>query len=93
MNNLFSSNNKYTKNIISYSRYVDDTFIIFNGTARQLENLRSYLNEVNPDIQFTLEIKKENKLNFLDLTIHKVNNGFEFNIYRKPTTSDLMINA
>ena len=54
---LFSNNNIFTKNIISYSRYVDDTFIIYNGTNRQLDNLKAYLNNINNNIQFALEMK------------------------------------
>ena len=68
---LFSSNNKYRKNIVSYYRYVDDTFIVFDGTLRQIELLKNYLNSVNKHIQFTLETKENNQLNFLDLTIIK----------------------
>ena len=32
---LLSSHNKWHHNIMFYKRYVDDTFVIFNGTARQ----------------------------------------------------------
>jgi hypothetical protein len=33
----------------------------------------------------------DNKLNYLDITIENNNNIFTFNIYRKPTTTDLII--
>ena len=66
---MFSSANKWHNKIVSYTRYVDDTFIIFNGTIRQINNLKNYLNNINKNIQFTLEVEIENKLNFLDLTI------------------------
>jgi hypothetical protein len=32
-----------------------------------------------------------NKLNYLDITIENTHNIFTFNIYRKPTTTDLTI--
>ena len=88
---LFSNNNIITKNIIFYTRYVDDSFIIYNGTNRQLNSLKSYLNSINSNIQFTLETENNNSINFLDITVTKNNNQFHFN--RKPTTMDHVIHA
>ena len=45
------------------------------------------------NIQFTIEHEEDNKINFLDLTIIKKGNKFQYKIYRKPTTTDLTINA
>ena len=82
---LLSDNNKLHNQIIFYTRYVDDTFIVFNGTLRQIDNLKQYLNSVNKHTQFTGETEADSKLNFLDLTVIKTNNGFKYQIYRKPT--------
>ena len=41
---------------MSYYRYVDDTFIVFDGTLRQIELLKNYLNSVNKLIQFVMRI-------------------------------------
>lgn len=90
---LFSHNNKFNSQILFYRRYVDDTFMIFNGTIRQIENLRIYMNSINKNIQFTSETETNYKLNFLDLTIIKQGDRFQFKIYRKPTTTDLTISA
>ena len=84
---LMSSFNKQRDKIKFYVRYVDDTFMIFNGTSRQIENLKGYMNSINMKIQFTLEMENNNCLNFLDLTISKYNDQFRFKIYRKPTTT------
>ena len=92
-NNYFLNNHKFTNNIIFYCRYVDDTFLIFNGTARQLSTLKNSLNAVNDNIQFTMETEVNNELNFLDLTITKQHNNLKFGIYRKPTTTDVTIHA
>ena len=51
-----------------------------------------YLNSIHPNIQFTLEIMKNKQLNFLDLSIKIMQDRLEFTIYRKNTTTDLMIN-
>ena len=84
---IFNNNNTYKNYIIFYSRYVDDTFIIYNGTNRQLENFKSYLNKINKNIQFTLEIESNSSINFLDLTIQKTVDEKLFKIYRKATTT------
>jgi len=81
----------YKQYIKAYFRYVDDTFILFKGTNRQAELMVNNLNKVNKNIQFTLETQIDNKINFLDLTIHISNNKFNFNIYRKPTQTDTII--
>ena len=90
---LLSNKNKFSNILVSYTRYVDDTFIIFNGTLRQIENMKKYMNSFNKNIQFTLETEENNKLNFLDLTVTRLNSNFRYQIYRKPTTTDIPINA
>ena len=67
--------------------------MIYNGNCRQLEKLNKYLNNITKNLQFTLETKKNNKINFLDLSLTKRDNKVNFNIYRKPTTTDHAIHA
>ena len=81
----------YKQYIKAYFRYVDDTFILFKGTDRQAELMVNNLNRVNKNIQFTLETQIDNKINFLDLTIHISNNKFNFNIHSKPTQTCTII--
>lgn len=45
-----------------------------------------------PSIKFTLETENSDSLNFLDLTIYRVNDSLEFLIFRKPTYTDHAIN-
>lgn len=90
---LITENNKFKNQIILYKRYVDDTFIIFDGTARQLEKLKTYMNSVDHQIQFTAEIEQKQEINYLDITIQKHNNRFQYKIYRKPTATDSVIHA
>jgi hypothetical protein len=42
-------------------------------------------------MQFTIETEIENRLNFLDITIHRMQRNLQFGIYRKPTATDIMI--
>lgn len=90
---IFSDKNKQKRKILAYKRYVDDTFLAFNGNVRQLELLKNYLNNISPKLKFTLETESSNKLNFLDLTLEKRENKIDFSIFRKPTTSDQTIHS
>jgi hypothetical protein len=47
--------------------------------------------KIHPNLIFTAEQEKDNKLNFLDITIHKTPNNWEFGIYRNPTFTDTII--
>jgi len=49
------------------------------------------LNSINKHIQFTLEVGINSTLNFLDLTLSIVENKINFNIFRKPTFTDTVI--
>ena len=78
-----------------YRRYVDDCFIIFrekNHAPKFLE----YLNNQHDNINFTMEMEDENKLNFLDCTVEKntINNfvSLIFSVFRKPTFTSLGMN-
>jgi hypothetical protein len=71
-----------------YKRYVDDTIVFYRGNTRQLEIMNKYLNQISPNLQFTLEAEKDNKINFLDLTLTKDGKNIKFSVYRKPTATD-----
>ncbi|XP_031346256.1 uncharacterized protein LOC116173113 [Photinus pyralis] len=77
-------------NIAIWNRYVDDIFCIWTGTITELHQFHIDINNLSK-IKFTIEIEQNNKLNFLDLTLHKDNNHIHYNIYRKPTTTDIVI--
>jgi len=73
---------------IFYTRYVDDTFLIF----KKKENVNSFLNFINnlhPNINFTCESEINNKISFLDVLIEKKQNRFMTGVYRKPTDTGL----
>jgi hypothetical protein len=42
-------------------------------------------------LQFTIENEHDNQLNYLDLTIKRRTTEFLFEIYRKPTATDILI--
>lgn len=80
-------------NIQFYYRYVDDVIICWTGTSRQIDTFVKKVNKIHPKIKFKLELESNKSLNFLDLTISRVNNKLDFQIYRKPTHTDTTIPA
>jgi hypothetical protein len=49
----------------------------------------NYINNIHPNINFTMETEQNNNLPFLDMTIQRNSNGFHSSIYRKPTFTGL----
>ena len=47
------------------------------------------LNTKHPNISFTSEIESNNRLNFLDISVCKVDNKFTTSVYRKETFTGL----
>jgi hypothetical protein len=85
------NNNKYAHKIIYWYRYVDDIIVLYNGNKRQCCQLLTHINKIHPKLNFTAEYEQDNRLHFLDVTITKKDNRHNFNIYRKPTTTDTLI--
>lgn len=91
MNDFENKNIVNNNNILYYYRYVDDIIICWTGTDRQLGIFISNLNKIHPKIKFKAEFEEQNSLTFLDLSITRVNNKHQFEIYRKPTYTDTTI--
>jgi len=67
-------------------RYVDDCITSLEATKH--EEFLEYLNSINTNIQFTLELQQENKIPFLDIELQiKDDRKLSFSVYRKPTNS------
>ncbi|XP_046401606.1 uncharacterized protein LOC124167667 [Ischnura elegans] len=56
-----------------FYRYVDDTFIIWPHGRESLQHFLSHMNSRHANIQFTMEIEKDNRIPFLDILIHRKN--------------------
>jgi hypothetical protein len=76
-----------SKRIEGYFRYVDDLLVIHENYTDK-EKVRKSFNNITSRLNFTLELEKDNKLNFLDLTITKTDNNLPFDIYSKHTSTD-----
>ena len=57
----FSSSSKFWK------RFVDDTFVIMQ--TNEVNRLFDHLNNVDPNINFTIKLKQDDKLAFLDVLV------------------------
>lgn len=68
-----------------WRRYVDDTFVLWTHGTDQLEEFHDYLNNQQPQIQFTKEVENDNHINSLDVLVKKENRRFKMAVYRKPT--------
>jgi hypothetical protein len=65
-------------------RFVDDV-----GLKRKyVKEFHKHLNSINEQIQFTVEIKENNKLSFLDTVTTRRNGRITIDVYRKNIRSD-----
>jgi hypothetical protein len=79
-------------NVIAYHRYVDDILIVNNSDSTNIEDLLSKFNGLHPDMQFKIKMGTENRLNFLDIAIHRMQRKLQFGIW-KPTATDILIHS
>ena len=77
--------------IIDYFRYMDDILLIFNSNHTDIQTILNDFNAVHPKLKFTAEIETDNKINYLDLTIHRTPTDWKMSIYRKPTFTDTIV--
>jgi hypothetical protein len=78
-------------NIRGYFRYVDDILIIYNDDITDIDKVHGEFNNLAPTIKFSIEKEHNNKIDFLDITINKETEKFKYSIFRKPTTTDVII--
>ena len=64
--------------------FIDDVFLIWNGTKSEFNNFVKKITECHPSIKFEYEISKT-EINFLDNTVFKVDNKLRTKVYVKPT--------
>ena len=77
--------------LTAYKRYVDDICIVWNGSEQDLTEFLDYVNSLHNRISFTIEKEQDGKLPFLDLLLTRKNNKVEFEVYRKPSSTDNII--
>lgn len=89
---LFASQCMLMQYIGYWHRYVDDVLCLWTGSMEQLQEFFLFINSLYPSINFTLEVGG-NSINFLDLSITLFEGKHEFEIFRKPTYTDITIDG
>jgi hypothetical protein len=90
--NMFIKHLFESKNIIYYSRYVDDIFITYDNMITDPDSLTNNMNNIHKDIIFKPTPRTNNQINFLDQLLIRNESLTEIDMYRKPTTTDTTIN-
>ena len=70
----------------TWKRFVDGSFSIIKKTA--ISSFLNLLNDIDPNISFTIELKQDNKISFLDTLITRQGNDLKIDVFRKPTHTD-----
>lgn len=82
--------NPFHNNITIYKRYIDDLFILWNGSEREALDFVTHLNSNTWGITFTSNIKKD-KTNFLNISItHKNRNFITSTFFKKVETNSYL---
>jgi hypothetical protein len=89
---VFTSNCMLTQYVGYWHRYVDDVLCLWTGSVPQLHEFLHFLNSLYPSITFTLEVGGKS-INFLDLSITIHEGKHEFEVFRKPTYTDIAIDG
>lgn len=80
---------KFNPKLIIY--YVDDSLCIIK--RNKTTSLLQELNTLHPNIKYTIETENHNSISFLDIQIHRKDDGNLFtNLYKKPQKSSRTIN-
>ena len=70
---------------------MDDILIIFDTLHTDINTIINHFNSIHPKIQFTDETEQDDKINYLDITIHRKHTHINIPIFRKPTHTDTLI--
>lgn len=76
---------------LNFKRYLDDCFIVWDKSKKDLEKLHSRLNSLDKSLQFTCE-NSYTTLPFLDVLVKKQGCKIDTDIYYKPTDSHQYLN-
>ena len=71
-----------------WTRYVDDTFVIWPHGPELLQRFHKHLNQQCPSIQFNIETEDSGQISFLDVLVTRNENKLSTSVYRKPTHTD-----
>jgi hypothetical protein len=73
-------------------RYVDDAFMVWPHGLDRLQNFFHHLSSLRTFIQFTMEIKSDSMLPFLDVLVVRKGLTLTTKVYRRPTHTGCYLN-
>ena len=82
--------NPFYSSIISFNRFIDDIFIVWDNTVENLHKFHQYLNSRNDHLRFTLEFS-DTQISFLDVLVLKEGDTLQTDLYRKPTDRNTLL--
>ena len=80
------------KNILFYTRYVDDILIIYDTKITHPDLINTHKNQIHTNIKLNPTHKNNGCISFLDLLIIRMSSNLEIDTFHKPTTTDTTIN-
>ena len=69
-----------TKNIIFYTRYIDDVLIVYDTTRKTTDFINTHVNQMNRDIKLNTTYENNRCISFLDLLIILKTSNLEIDI-------------
>jgi hypothetical protein len=66
-------------------RYIDDAFVVWPHGSPRLQQFLHHFNSLRPTIKFTIEVKANDTLPFLDVLVMKRGPKLGTKLYREPT--------
>ena len=70
-------------------RYEVETFVIWTHVGDKLEEFQHHLSQRHPQMKFTKEMEKDNRISFFYILVEIKSGTFTTAVYRKPTHTDL----
>ena len=77
--------------IVGYFGYFNYILIVNKNHTTKIYHVLNLFNNIMSTMKFTMEERKDIKINFQDITLSKDENNISFNIYRKQMTTDTVI--
>jgi hypothetical protein len=77
--------------IVFACRYMDDYLIAFRGSEEAFQSFLAALNGRETNIKVTFETEVDGEIPFLDILVKRGTNGFETEVYRKPSNTNYAI--
>jgi hypothetical protein len=89
--NLIFKHHIENKSLIFYTRYTADILIIYDQTRIKHTQILQQANTIPNNLTFNHTLEADSSINVSDLLIHRINTNTETEIYRKPTTTNMII--